>query len=190
MGRAEANQAQKQSIAQSAQDQAAAQASLAGTNASLKKYSSDLDSFMKFGRDTYGAGGEYARDQNAIATGTAAAGSNAIKGNLALHTMATGENTGGYAGSVAESQRQSQRDLTSQLATADATRLQNLTSINQYGVDASKFPAEVQSNLYGTGVAGAAHIQPGGTNFWDQPGTQSAAASTAATVGTAIAAAV
>jgi hypothetical protein len=188
MGRAESNQAQKQTIAQSAQDQAAAQASLAGTNASLKKYSGDLDSFMKFGRDTYGAGGEYARDQNAIATGTAAGGSNAIKGNLALHTMATGENTGGYAGSVAESQRQSQRDLTSQLATADTTRLQNLTNINQYGVDASKFPAEVQSNLYGTSIGGAAHIQPGQPGFWDQNG--GSVASTAGTVGLAVAAAV
>ena len=182
MGRAETTQAQKQSIAQSAQDQANAQASLAGTNASLKKYSGDLDSFMKFGRDTYGAGGEYMRDQNAIATQAAGAGSNATKGDLALHTMATGENTGGYAGSVAESRRQNQRDLTGQLATADATRLQNLTAINQYGVDASKFPAEVQSNLYGTSIGGASHAtQPGAPGFWDQnSGGISAAGATVA----------
>jgi hypothetical protein len=188
MGRAETTQAQKQSIAQSAQDQANAQAALAGTNSALKKYSGDLDSFMKFGRSTYGAGGEFIRDQNAIATQAAGAGSNATKGDLALHTMATGENTGGYAGSVAESRRQNQRDLTGQLAGADATRLQNLTAINQYGVDASKFPAEVQSNLYGTGIGGATRsTQQGAPGFWDQ--NSGALASTAATVGTAIAAA-
>jgi hypothetical protein len=188
MGRAETTQAQKQSIAQSAQDQANAQAALKDTNKSLSDYSGNLDNFLSFGRRTYGQGGEFMKDQNAIATGTAAAGSNAIKGDLALHTMATGENTGGYAGSVAESRRQAERDMTSQLAGADATRLQNLTNINQYGVDASKFPAQVQAGLYGSGIAGASHAtQPGAPGFWDQ--NSGGLASSAATVGVAIAAA-
>jgi hypothetical protein len=110
---------------------------------------------MRHGRSTYGQNGEFAKDQNAIATTAAGAGSNAVKGDLALNALRTGENTAGYAGTVAESERQNQRDLTSQLAGADATRLQNLTNLNQFGVQASALPAQVQAGLYGTGTSGS-----------------------------------
>lgn len=174
MGRSQSAQISQQSEQNAQQNQGNAQAALGSTNAALTKYSSDVDNFMKFGRQTYGANGTYMKDQNAIATTGAAAGSNAIKGNLALHSMATGENTGGYAGSVAESQRQAQRDLTGTLANADATRLQNLTAINQQGVQDSALPAQVQASLYGTSLGGsnsamstaesASAASPG---FWD-----------------------
>jgi hypothetical protein len=110
---------------------------------------------MKFGRNVYGANGEFAKDQSAIANTTAAAGSNAIKGNVALDRMRTGGNTAGDAAAIAESQRGAERDMTSQLAGADATRLQNLTNLNQFGVQASSLPAQVQAGLYGTGTSGS-----------------------------------
>jgi hypothetical protein len=155
MGRTESKNVANQGMAQSKQDQANAQTSLTSTNTAVGDYSKNLNNFMKFGRQTYGANGEYMRDQNTLATTTAAAGANNLKSNLALNAMRTGENTGNYADTVAESQRQSSRDLTNQLATADANRLQQLTAINQYGVQASQFPATVQAGLYGTSVGGA-----------------------------------
>lgn len=144
-----------QGMAQSAQDQQNAQKALSSTNSELTNYKSNLDNFMKFGRQTYGENGEFMRDQNTIANTTAAAGTNKIGGDLALNAMRTGENTGNYANTLAESTRGASRDLTSQLAGADATRLQNLTNINQYGVQASALPAQVQASLYGTGSGGA-----------------------------------
>lgn len=155
MGRTESKQVVAQGTQQSAQDQANSQAALEKTNDSLAKYSSNLDSFMKFGRSTYGAGGEYMKDQNAIANTTAAAGTSGVAGNLALNAMRTGENSANYAPTVAESARQSSRDLTTQLAGADADRLAKLTAVNEEGVTASALPAQVQSSLYGTGTGGA-----------------------------------
>jgi hypothetical protein len=155
MGRSESKKAAAQSSEQSAQDQQNAQGALAATNKNLNDYSSGLNKFMTFGRQTYGQNGEFMKDQNAIATQAAGAGSNAVKGDLALNAVRTGENTAGYAPAVAEDRRARQRDLTGQLAGADATRLQNLTNINQFGVQASALPAQVQAGLYGTGTSGA-----------------------------------
>ncbi|MGH8358211.1 MAG: hypothetical protein ACRESF_12015 [Pseudomonas sp.] len=154
MGRSQSQAISDQSKANSAQDQTNAQTALTGTNTALKNYSDNLNNFMKFGRQTYGSNGEFMKDANTIATTGAAAGSKSIQGNAALHAMQTGENTGGYAGAEAESQRQADRDLTGTLATADSTRLQNLTNINQQGVQMSALPAQVQSSLYGTSLGG------------------------------------
>lgn len=174
MGRSEAKKVVAQGTTQSAQDQANAQASLAATNKSLSDYSSGLKGFLRFGRQTYGAGGEFQRDQNTIANTTAAAGANKVGGDLALNAMRTGENTSNYAPTLAESQRAASRDLTGQLATADATRLQNLTNINQFGVQASALPASVQAGLYGTATGGAGSQLSSASSaaqtkgFWDE----------------------
>jgi hypothetical protein len=174
MGRTESKQVSQQGMAQSSRDHANAQSALASANKSLAKHSSTLDSFMNFGRKTYGEGGDFMKTQNTLANTTAAAGTSGVAGNLALNAMRTGENTANYAPTVAESARQSSRDLTNRLAGADADRLSRLTAINQYGVQASALPAEVQASLYGTATGGAgsqlstaadAAKTPG---FWDQ----------------------
>ena len=145
----------QQSIANSSADQGNAQKALGSTNSALTNYSNNLNNFMKFGRSTYGANGEFMKDQNTLANTTAAAGETNLKGNLALNALKTGANTAGYAGTAAESQREGEEAVTNQLANADASRLQNLTAVNQYGVQASALPAEVQAGLYGTSVGGA-----------------------------------
>lgn len=155
MGRSQSNQAFQQSEGQSAQDQANAQSSIAGANKSLTDYSSNLDNFMKFGRDTYGQNGEFARDENTIANTTASAGAKSTAADLALNKLRTGANSASYAPTLASSRNQQEQNLTNQLATADATRLQNLTGINQFGVQASALPAQIQSSLYGTSLSGA-----------------------------------
>ena len=174
MGRTESKQVSQQGMAQSSQDHANAQAALASANKSLAKHSSTLDSFMNFGRKTYGTGGDFMKTQNTLANTTAAAGTSGVAGNLALDRMRTGENTANFAPTVTESARQSSRDLTSTLAGADADRLSRLTAINQFGVQSSALPAEVQAGLYGTATSGAgsqlstaagAAKTPG---FWDQ----------------------
>lgn len=154
MGRSQSQDISDQSKANSAQDQANAQSSLAATNKSLTDYSNNVNNFMKFGRQTYGANGEFMKDQSAIANTTAAAGSNAIKGSMALNALKTGENTASYAPAQATSQRQAEQDMTSQLANADSSRLDKLTAINQQGVQDSALPASAQAGLYGTSLGG------------------------------------
>jgi hypothetical protein len=173
MGRTESKQVVNQGTEQSAADQKRAGQSYQATNKTLQDYSKNLDSFMRFGRQTYGADGEYMRDQNTLATGAAAAGANKVAGTIAQNAMRTGANTAGYASTVAEAQREGSRDLTQQLATADASRLQQLTAVNQYGVQASALPATVQASLYGTGTSGSAsQLSTAGDaaktpGFWD-----------------------
>lgn len=172
----------QQGIANSKTDQGNAASSLSATNAALKNYSGALNNFMNFGRSTYGANGEFAQDENTIANTTAAAGNKTLQGNLALNAMRTGANTASYAPTVASSLRQGEQDLTNQLATADATRLQNLTNINAQGVQMSALPAQIQSSLYGTSVnaansalSGAAGASAADQSFSDQLGASTAA---------------
>jgi hypothetical protein len=173
MGRTESKEAFKQSSGQSAQDQANAQASLASTNKAVGDYNQNLERFTRFGRQTYGPNGEFMKTQNTLANTSAAAGSRALGGDLALHSMRTGENTAGFATAAGEDRRARQRDLTTQLATADATRLDKLTALNGIALDASKFPASVYGGLYGTGVGGANNAMGNATSaaktpgFWD-----------------------
>lgn len=149
------SQIAQQGIANSAQNQTNAQNSLGSANTALKNYSSNLDNFMKFGRDTYGQGGEFAADQNAISSGAAAAGTKSIAGDLALNKLRTGQNSASYAPTLASARGNAEQNLTQNLAGADATRLQNLTNINQQGVQMSALPAQIQAQLYGTSLGGA-----------------------------------
>jgi hypothetical protein len=180
--RGTSKQVAQQGMAQSSQDQGNAQVALSSTNTSLGKYNDALNNFMRFGRATYGPNGEYMRDTNTLATTTAAAGEKALEGDLALEAGRTGENTAGYAGTVALDKQQNAQAIAAQLAQADQSRLQALTNINQYGVQASALPAEIQAQIYGTSTGGAssnlgpaasAAAQPSG---WDVFGTDLAAA--------------
>lgn len=171
--RGQSKKTAEQSRAQSAEDQATARASLAKTNSALDKYNTNVDNFMKFGRGTYGATGEYMRDANTLANTTAAAGTTSLKGALATNAVQTGENTSGYAGTAAEAEREASRNLTDRLAGADSDRLSKLTAVEGIGLDASKFPAQIQTDIYGKAVGGTganigaaadASRTPG---FWD-----------------------
>jgi len=139
----------------SATDQSNAQQSFANANNSVSNFSKSLRDYMQGANQTYGEGGDYMKDQNTLANTTAAAGSNAVGTDLAMNRMRTGENTAGYGTTLAESRRTASRDLTNQLATADAARLDKLNQTKQFGVDASKFPAQVQEAMYGTSLNGA-----------------------------------
>lgn len=153
-----------------------ANTAFSNTGNAVNKFNQNLDNFMRFGRRTYGANGEFARDLNTQATTTAAAGNNALRGDLALNAMRTGANTTGYANTEAEARRQGQRDLTDQLAKGDQQRLAALTQVENTGLDASKFPAQVYSSLYGPSSSGAVGaLNPAASsarqadqNIWDQ----------------------
>jgi hypothetical protein len=174
MGRSESKAAAKQSSEQSAQDQANAQGALAATNKGLQDYSTGLNKFMSFGRKTYGAERrvhERSKRHRDDCGGRWLECAEGRSGNC--NRFAPEKIRLGYASTVAEDRRARQRDLTGDLAGADATRLQNLTNINQFGVQASALPSQVQAGLYGTGAS--ASVGQGGNQasaaktpgFWD-----------------------
>lgn len=129
--------------------------SLSNTNNAVGNFNKNLQGFMRFGRQTYGANGEFMRDVNATATTTAAAGQKGLQGDLALNAMRTGANTGGYAATEAAARRQGQQDVNNTLIQGDQQRLAALTDVEKTGLDASKFPAQVYSSLYGPSASGA-----------------------------------
>jgi hypothetical protein len=145
----------QQGIDTSKQNQQNAQTSFNNTNKTLSDYSSNLNQFLDYGRSTYGKSGEFAADQNTLSTGAAAAGTKSVAGDLAMNKLRTGANSASYAPTLATAKSNAEQNLTQQLAGADASRLGQLTAINQYGVSASALPAQIQAQLYGTSLSGA-----------------------------------
>src|SRR5271157_1064567 len=72
--RGQSSAAFQQAQGAAATDQNLAAGANTATNQALQNYSNNLNDFMKYGRQTYGANGEYMRDQNTLANKGAAAG--------------------------------------------------------------------------------------------------------------------
>jgi hypothetical protein len=153
--RSQAKATNKQALGDASQDQSNAQGALSATNTALGQYSSNLSNYMTGANKTFGANGDMMNTENTLANSTAAAGTGALKGNLALNATRTGANTANYANTVAQSQRQSGQAVTNQLAQANLSRLQQLNQAQQFGVQASAVPAQIQAGIYGSSTSGA-----------------------------------
>ena len=174
MGRSESKQVTQQSLDTSKNFQNQANQSFAATQGAIGDYQNRLNNFLA--GNPYTPGGEFQRNQNLINASTADAGNAAMKITLDLAAQRSGENTAGFANNVAEAQRQTSRDLADQMAKADQARIDKETGIQQFGVQASALPADMQARLYGTGAgesvgalnpAANAAKTPG---FWDEFG--------------------
>ena len=174
MGRSESKQVTQQSLDTSRNFQNQANQSFAATQGAIGDYQNRLNNFLA--RNPYTPGGEFQRNQTLINASTADAGNAAMKNTLDLAAQRSGENTAGFANNVAEAQRQTSRDVADQMAKADQARIDKETGIQQFGVQASALPADMQAKLYGTGAgesvgalnpAASAARTPG---FWDEFG--------------------
>jgi len=174
MGRSESKQVTQQSLDTSKNFQNQANQSFAATQGAIGDYQNRLNNFLA--RNPYTPGGEFQRNQNLINASTADAGNAAMKNTLDLAAQRSGENTAGFANNVAEAQRQTSRDLADQMAKADQTRIDKETGIQQYGVQASALPADIQAKLYGPGAGEAVGALNPAANaaktpsFWDEFG--------------------
>jgi hypothetical protein len=153
MSRGDSKKVTNAGLANSATDMASATASLAAANKNIGDYSSRLNTFIN--ANPYKEGGEFQQDQSQIAASAADTSSSAIRDKLARDAITSGENTGGYANNVAESQRQATRDQATHMAGADATRIGAKSAYDKAGLDASALPADLQARLYGTSIGGA-----------------------------------
>jgi hypothetical protein len=193
MTRKQQGQVFDQATKNSKQDQANAQSALGGVHSGLSDYNARLNTY--YANDPYKAGGEYQTTENTIAQDRANANASALKDELQLTSERTGENTAGYANTLAAAQRQGTLDAADVEAKANADRLQQETRYQAYGLDASKFPVQTQEGIYGTSTGGAnaglgtaesAAKQPSFWEQWFSPEGMQAAAKGAAT-GAAIA---
>lgn len=172
MGRSESKQVTQQSLDTSKNFQNQANQSFAATQGAIGDYQNRLNNFLA--RNPYTPGGEFQRNQNLINASTAEAGNAAMKNTLDLASQRSGENTAGFASNVAEAQRQTSRDLADQMAKADQARVDKETGIQQFGVQASALPADMQAKLYGTGAGEAVGALNPAANaaktpgFWDE----------------------
>lgn len=173
MGRSESKAVEKQATSQSKGDQQLAEGFGGNLYTSIGKYRQRLNDYMDFGNRIYGEGGEFAQTANTESTDVAEGGARGLESDLALNSLRSGENTAGYATTAAESRRQGARELTKTLADKNLQRLAALSHIQETGLQAEQFPAEMEqresaaamgSAASSLGPAASAAAQPG---FWD-----------------------
>src|ERR1051326_7456277 len=121
MGRSESKQVFNQGTQQSTQNQQQANQSFQATQNGLNDFQNRLNQYYL--NDPYKAGGEFAQAQKTIATSRANANSNALGNELRLSGLRSGENTAGYANTLAAAQRQGTRDTADALAKAETERI-------------------------------------------------------------------
>lgn len=171
MSRSQQEAISKQSAAQGTQLMGNANTALGGVNSGLTDFNSRLNKY--YADDPFKRGGEFQTTQNTIAQGRANANASALKSELDLNSLRTGENTAGYANTLASAQRQGTLDAADAEAKANADRLKEETRYQSYGLEASKFPVQTQEGIYSGSVGGSnAALNTAGQNakapgFWD-----------------------
>lgn len=146
---------------------------IGGYEAALSKYAAN---------NPYVQGGEYQTAQNQTLAGTADAGSKAITDVLQRQSQRTGQNATAANLTAAEIARQNTRDLATQEATANQSRIGSEADYNKGVVAASEVPAQLEAGIYAPSLAGAnsALNTAGDTaktpGFWDTLGDTFAAA--------------
>lgn len=140
-------------IANSKQDQANAQASLAGANQGASALQADVNAFKA--ANPYKIGGEADVDNRTILSNTSNAGSNSLADAMRLNATRTGQNGASYAPALAEAQRTASRDLATSSAQADQERIANDAKYRAQGVQFDTLSPDLQSRLYGTSIGAA-----------------------------------
>lgn len=180
MSRGQQNTIFKTGVADSTSDQASAQKSRADTEGSIKSYEDQLSDFIS--SDPYRKGGEYDRTIDTGLASSADAGARSTAAQIQDQAQRTGENSAGSAATIAENDRQSQRDLAAQQAQMEQGRIGSEAARQGEVLAARTTPIQAEGNLYSTalaardrslGTAGGAAQQPG---FWDTLGGAFAAA--------------
>lgn len=170
----------KTGLGDSQGDQANATQSRNDTEGAIKSYEDQLGDYIS--SDPYRAGGEYDRTIGTGLASSADAGAKATAAQIQDQTLRTGENSTAGLGTIAENNRQSQRDLAAQQAQMEQTRIGDESARQGQELAAKVTPIQAQAGLYGTsigardnslGTAGGAAKQPG---FWDTLGDSFATA--------------
>ncbi|HEY6250808.1 MAG TPA: hypothetical protein VI685_12680 [Candidatus Angelobacter sp.] len=174
MGRSESKQVEQQQSQQSAQDQANAQASLAGENAAIANAQKAIGQYGSSIWNTFRPGGEFSKNMTTLATSANSGGQNSYEDYL--NNMATRTGSGSTPQMVAASEqanRQGRRDVANTLATDENARIAALENgmETQEGMLAQipgMYGGEYSSSVGGAGTAGGNAVNAAKTpGFWD-----------------------
>lgn len=161
-------------------DQANAQQSRGDTEGAIKSYEDQLGDYIS--SDPYRKGGEYDQTINTGLASSADAGAKSTAAQVQDQSLRTGENSTAALGTIAENNRQGQRDLAAEQAQMQQGRINSESGRQGAELAAKVTPIQAQAGLYGTslnardsslGTAGEASKTPG---FWDTLGDSFAAA--------------
>ena len=188
MGRSEGKQVVQQQSQQSAQDQANAQAALAGENAAIGNLQNSIGRYGASMWNTFRPGGEFSRNMTTLATSANSGGQNSYQDFLNNTAARTGSRTTPQMIAASEeADRQGRRNLSQTLLGNEQSRIAGLehgleTQEGMLAAIPGMYGGQYQSSLGGAGSAGsnaanAAHV----AGFWDT--FLPALASGAATVG-------
>lgn len=174
MGRSESKQAFQQSSAQSAQNQANAQAELGSENAAIGQEQQAIGQYGRSIWNTFRPGGEFSKNMTTLATSANSGGQNSYDDYL--NNLATRTGSGSTPQMVASSEeanRQGRRDVANTLATDENARIAGLENglETQEGMLA-QIPGQYGSQ-YSTSLGGANAAMGNATSaaktpgFWD-----------------------
>ena len=174
MSRGQSGQAFDTAQGQESTDQGESQESFSGANAAIENYQNSLSKFVS--SNPYTSGGEYDRTILPALSQTEQAGASSVRGALQSNAARTGENAAGSAASAASAEEQSTRDLATEEAGAEQTRISDEAGYNQQGVQMASEPISAEEGLFGTSTSGANSAEGNATNaaktpsFWDTLG--------------------
>ena len=174
MGRSEGKQVTQQQMQQSGQDQANAQAALAGENAAIGNLQKSIGRYGASIWNTFQPGGEFAKNMTTLATSANSGGQNSYQDYLNNTAARTGtRTTPQMIAASEEADRQGRRNLSQTLLGNEQSRIAGLehgleTQEGMLAAIPGMYGGQYQSSLGGAGSAGsnaasAAHV-PG---FWD-----------------------
>jgi len=174
MGRSESKQVTQQQMQQSAQDQANAQASLAGENAAIGNAQKAIGQYGSSIWNTFRPGGEFSKNMTTLATSANSGGQNSYEDYL--NNMATRTGSGSTPQMVAaseEANRQGRRDVATTLENDENARIAALengleTKEGMLAQIPGMYGGEYSASLGGAGTAGGNAANAAKTpGFWD-----------------------
>jgi hypothetical protein len=174
MSRGQSTQAFNTASTENAADTGNAQSAFGSTENAIGNYNNQLANFVS--GNPYTAGGEYDQTINTGLANTSDAGANSLSGALQSQALRTGQNSAADAATAAAGAQQNTRNLSSNLANAQQTRIADEAGYNQAALGASAVPIGANQALYGTSENAAdsalgEETQAAKTpSFWDEVG--------------------
>ena len=174
MSRGQSTQAFNTASNENATDFGNAQSAFGGTEDAIGNYNNQLAKFVS--GNPYTRGGEFDQTINNGLTNVSDAGSNSLAGALQSQARRTGQNSAADAATAAAGAQQNTRNLSSDLAQAQQSRIAGEAGYNQAALGASALPIGANQSLYGTSSNAADSLLGDETQaartpgFWDEVG--------------------
>lgn len=178
MSRSQQSQVLSTATANSGADQTNATNAVAAENQDIGNYEAQLSKYAA--SNPFTEGGEFETEQNKSLAGTADVGSKSLETQLQTQAKRTGENAGAAIATGAEAARANERELSTQEAQANQTRIGDEANYNAGVLQDTAAPVSMEAGVANPSLsasdealktaAGAAQ-QP---SFWDEFGNSAA----------------